>query len=299
MKYKNIILIPPNLAYGDCLSVIGMLYFLLDYYETVFFYLGSDQTLINYYNCYFEGDPKFNKNIFLISDVDTMVNNGLFDDYHICNTMTGDWSGPNFIFYDLNNINKEHYYNDLNPLYNKLEIDHSLTLVPNKHLPSTNVEINHQFYFELVGLNNNVRMNSFDYVRNKTKEILIKKEILSRFGIGVNENYNIINDPVGVADSILQRIPNNFKTINVNYLSSCPGNLLTLLEDASTIHFVEGCNVNFFYHCQYKEIFSPKKRINFHIWARNRHWLYPNMNLDYAWKMMDRPKLDGWDFILH
>ena len=118
MKNKNIILIPPNLAYGDCLSVIGLLYYLLEYYETVYFYLGKTPTLLNYYNDYFDNDPLFNKRIFITSDPETLINRGGYGEYHICNTMTGDWSGPNTIFSELKNINKEYYFNDLNPLYN-------------------------------------------------------------------------------------------------------------------------------------------------------------------------------------
>jgi|LakMenEpi03Aug12_release.lakeMendotaPanAssembly.Ray.scaffolds.fasta_scaffold06086_6 hypothetical protein len=297
MKNKNIILIPPNLAYGDCLSVIGLLYYLLEYYETVYFYLGNTPTLLNYYNDYFDNDPLFNKRIFITSDPEILINRGEYGEYHICNTMTGDWSGPNTIFSELKNINKEYYFNDLNPLYNKLNIPEEHKCQPNKHLPSNDLEINHVFYYELVGLNNTVRMDFFNYERNTDKEISIKNEILWNYGLGPNDKYNIINDPVGESGQLTPYLGNDYKTINLNYLAPSPGRLISLLEGAESIHFIEGCNVNFFYHCQFKNLFNYNKNINFHIWVRNRHWIFPKMNLDYAWKMMDTPKLNNWEFI--
>ena len=76
MKNKNIILIPPNLAYGDCLSVISLLYYLLDYYEFVYFYLGNTPTLLNYYYDYFNNDPLYNKRIFISSNPEKLINQG-------------------------------------------------------------------------------------------------------------------------------------------------------------------------------------------------------------------------------
>lgn len=296
---KKIILIPPNLAYGDCLSVIGMLYYLLDHYKEVYFYLGYNQGLIDYYNAYFQNEPKFNDRIFLTPDPTEMINNGVYDEYHVCNTLTGDWLSAKFNFSELHNINKEHYFNDLNPLYNILHVSLQDTCSPNKHLPSEKLEINHQFYYELVGLSNNVRMNYFHYERNLQLEHQYKAIALERHGIQPNGKYNIINDPIGSYPRVVQHIKNGYPTININYLGTCPGQLTKLLEDAEEIHFIEGCNVNFFYHCQYKGIFNYDKNIYFHVWPRNRNWGYPNMNLDYAWKMMDTPKLNNWKFIFN
>lgn len=297
MKYKNVILIPPNLAYGDCLSVIGLLYYLLNYYENVYFFLGTNHSLIEYYNEYFSNDQRFKKQIHLLTDGESLINNNPYGEFHICNTMTGDWSKANTLFMDLVNINKDFYFNDLNPIYNQLNIPEEHILKPNKHLPCDTVEVNHIFYYNLIGLNNSVRMDYFHYERNIDLENEIKNNILKRFGIFPGEKYNIINDPVNVSRQVMEKINNPYKTININFLESNPGKLTKLLEDAESIHFVEGCNVNFFYHCQYKNIFNYNKKIHFHIWARNRHWLYPKMNLDYAWKMMDYPKISGWEFL--
>lgn len=297
MKNKKIILIPPNLAYGDCLSVIGLVYYLLEYYESVYFYLGETDTLLNYYSDYFSNDPLYNQRIFIVVKPEILINNGEYGEYHVCNTLTGDWLSAKTNYAELPNINKEFYFNDLNPIYNKLKIPNEHLCLPNKHLPSLELEINHLFYYELIGLNNNVRMDYFNYERNLQKERMFKNQILANYGLEPNGKYNIINDPIGQFNEIIPYIKNGFKTININFLAPSIGNLLTLLEEAESIHFIEGCNVNFFYHCQYKNIFKYDKKIYFHTWVRNRNWLYPNMNLDYAWKMMDTPKLLNWEFI--
>jgi len=297
---KKIILIPPCFTYGDCLSVIGLVYYLSNHYDNVFFYLGeSNPKVFEYYTYYFKNDPSFNNRIFLTDNAKQLINEGSYGEYHICNIHTGDWSKANTMFYDLPNIDKEYYFNDLNPIYNKLDVSDIDKCFPNKHLPSTSVQTNHTFYYELIGLSNSVRMNSFNYVRNKDAEIEFKKAILESFGLTSDQKYNIINDPKNQSMLLEKYITNGLPTINIDFLAPCPSMLLTLLEDAESIHFIEGCNVNFFYHCQYKDIFKYDKKIFFHIWARNREWNDPNMNLDFAWKMMDIPRLENWMFLFN
>lgn len=298
---KNIILIPPCYTYGDTFSVIGLYYYLLNHYENVYLYMfeGYNQDnrdyLVNYFTAYFENEPLFNKRLHLIGNPENMINNGHFGEYDICNTLTAGWDKAQFDFYNLENIDKEYYFNDLNPLYNKLNIENQHIYNPNKHLPNTESSINHKFYYELVGLNNNVRMDYFNYSRNIEKEIEIKNQVLSSRGI--NGHYNIINDPIGHTWSIF--IKNGLPTINISHLGRCVGELTKLVEDAEEIHFIEGNNVNFFYHSQYKNIFNYNREIKFHVWLRDRSWLVPNLMLDSAWKMMSEPKLDNWKFIFN
>ena len=169
---KNIILIPPCHTYGDTLSVIGLYYFLLNYYEKVHLYLfeGYNNTnmdyLKNYFICYFENEPLFNQRLFITNKPEELINNGEFGEYDICNTLTAGWDKAQFTFYDLQKVDKQYYFNDLNPFYNRLNIDEKYICKPNKHLPNTVLTTNHKFYYELVGLNNNVRMDFFNYVIN-------------------------------------------------------------------------------------------------------------------------------------
>ena len=289
---KNIILIPPCFSYGDCQSVIGLLYYLLEHYQNVYFYI-KDVNIKKYYELYFSNDKLFNVRIFLIDNPIGMINNGNFGEYHICNTLTDDWSGPNYLFFDLENINKDYYFNDLNPLYNKLKIDDEYKFYPNKHLPPTKKSINHIFYYELLGLNNNVRMDYFNYSRNLEKESIIKKEVLNNFNCG--DEYNIVNDPIDELEKIKKFIDNDYPIINISNLSDCIGDLILLVEGAKTINFIESNNANFFYHSQYKGIFNCNLKINLHVWLRDRDW--ENYKLDNAWKMMNYPKLENWNFI--
>lgn len=293
---KNIIIIPPCFTYGDCLSIIGLVYFCLNYYEKVYFYLGDYNPSLNkYYEKYFLNDLKFNNRIFLTNSPETLINEGNFGDYDICNVYTHDWLSAKNNFSELQNIDINYYFNDLNPLYNKLNILDKLKCYPNKHLPPNDIQINHLFYYELVGLNNNVRMDFFNYERNLIEEKEIKNLIFKKFNLNPESKYNVINDPIGNSYKLKSYIKNNYPIININYLADCPGQLLTLLEEAEEIHFIEGSNVNFFYHCQYKNIFKYNKKINFHIWLRNRDW--PHYKLDYAWKMMSGVDLPNWNFI--
>ena len=138
-------------------------------------------------------------------------------------------------------------------------------------------------------------MDYFNYVRNIEIEKEYKKNILLRYNLGENDKYNIINDPIYSFNQVKKYIKNDYPVINISNTSPFVGYLTYLLEGAETIHFVEGNNVNFFYHSQYKNIFEYDKEINFHVWVRNREW--KEFNLDKAWKMMSEPKLNKWNFI--
>jgi hypothetical protein len=89
---------------------------------------------------------------------------------------------------------------------------------------------------------------------------------------------------------------NNYKIINTHNLVEFPGWLMLLIENAETIHVMEGVMTNFIYQCQYKNIIKLKSdRVFFHVWLRNRHWF--DLKMDYSWKMMSFPKLENWTFI--
>lgn len=294
---KNIILLPPWDSYGDTFSVVSLFYFLSNYYEKVYFYTFNNPSLTEYYKCYFSNEPLFGLKLFMCDDPKKLIDNGNFGDYDICNTITGNWEMPQFHFFELDNINKDFYFNDTNPIYNKLELNEEHIFKPNKHLPNTELSINHRFYYELIGLSNKVRMDFFDYKRNLEQELILKESILKNKNIVTG--YNVINDPNHCKEGIdwSNIIKNNLPIINISYLSTCVGQLISLVESAEEIHFVESNNVNFFYHCQHKKIFKYNRNIFFHINLRNRHWKINNMMLDDAWKMMNDPKLENWNFI--
>jgi hypothetical protein len=295
---KNVILVPPYHSYGDVLSSIGIIYYLLTFYDNVYLFInvedGGFKTL-KYYEEYFKFDPFFNKRIFITSNPKKLIDDSDYGDYDIVNNRTGDWLSAKNDFFDEKKIDKRFYFNDLNPLYNSLDIPLKHQTNPNTHLPNQNIEINHLFYYKLIGLNNTVRMDYFNYFRNLENEENYSKIILNGHGLKIGDKYNIINDPVGKQYLVKDKIDNNYPIINISDAAPCIGFLMSLVEKAESVHFIEGNNVNFFYHSQYKGIFTFNKPINFYVNLRNRNWEY--FNLDYAWKMLTEPKLDNWNFI--
>jgi len=287
---RNVILIPPCATYGDCLSVIGILRFLLNYYEKVHFWINDRNDVLNYYNHFFLHDALYCDRIHIVTrPQDQLLKNCEFGEFDIVNTCTGDWKSAKF---DLNSDKIENYFNDLNPLYNVFDVPIDLQENPNCHLPNQNLEINHLFYNKMLGLNNNVRMNFFHYERNRDTELLHSAKVLQAHGISDKEKYNIINAPGRSGENIVTG--NSYPVINIDHAAPFPGYLLSLIEGAETINLVEGSNVNFLYHCQYAGIFNYCGNINFLINRRNRSW--PEYNLDFAWKMMDTPRLQNWKF---
>ncbi|MBC8147209.1 MAG: hypothetical protein H8E98_04415, partial [Bacteroidetes bacterium] len=242
----------------------------------------------------------FNERIHLLIDVEKLLKDKGAGNFHICNTSSIDWRKPGDFL--KKRIDPKYYFNDLNPIYNAIQIPEKYICSPNLHYPNNKVEINHLFYYKLIGLNNLVRMDFFNYNRNTKKEIEIKKQILQKFNIKDGEKYNVINnrDISKVRVNNLEKyIKNEYKCVDISNLVDFPGVLLKLIEDSEEIHLIESSNVNFIYHCQYKKIMDDTKKVFFHEWCRHRNWLQPNVNLDYSWKMMSTPKLDNWKFIFN
>lgn len=292
MQFDSIILIPPCFTYGDTLGIIGLIYFLLEYYDKVYLYINAEKNnvLIVYYEMYFENSELFNKRIFILTpplDFFTKDNPPI----HICNTFTDEWESANFLLSEF--IDKNNYFNTLNPIYNRINIDDKYKCVPNLHLPRDTLEINHLVYYKLIGLNNIVRMNYFNYSRDLNKEDLIKNKILLENNIENNEKYNIINTGGNKETNLY--IKNSYKTIDIHMLVKFPGMLLSLIEGAETIHLIYSSNVHLIYHCQYKNIMKNNK-IYYHVWAHNRTFKKFYM-LEEAWKCMTTPLLDNWQFL--
>ena len=95
-------------------------------------------------------------------------------------------------------------------------------------------------------------------------------------------------------------INNDYPIINISNSSPCIGYLTKLIEDAESVHLIENNNVNFIYHMQYKNLLKYENHIYFHVWLRDRNWLWAkDYNFDSAWKMMINPKLKNWNFIFN
>ena len=295
--HDSIIVVPPCFTFGDSFSMIGMIYFLLQYYDKVHFYITAG--LYAYFDGYFSKSEYYNKRIFLVVDVEALLSSLPTSSIHVCDVYTNTWTAPSTLLASHKEIDKTYYFNDMNPLYKHLAIDQKYICMPNNHLPPREMDINHMFYYKLVGLNNSVRMDFFDYTRDKEKEKSVTDDVFRRYGIMEGEKYNIINSAGDTSDMrfFLGCIKNNYKCIDIHNLVSFPGWALSLIENAESIHLVEGSNVNFIYHCQYKGIVNITKPVYFHVWARDREFCSA-YKLYNAWTMMTAPKLENWVFLM-
>ena len=310
-KCSNIRLIPPCNTYGDILSIIALVNYLLEFYHNVYvFFYRPVPNVYNYYLNFYSKNLLINKRIFIKYDNDiiNMLNKSNYDDFHICNTHTGSWKHHlnNYILFnytlgDNKKIDKSHYFCDSNPLYTFHIINDNDICKPNLMLPLTSIETNSTIYYKMVGLNNNVRMNYFFYERDYEKEKQIKNMILNKFNLKNDDKYNIVNTIGSQGEfidinRIKKHIKNNYTCIDINNLIDFSGWLFLLIEDSEELHLVEGLNVNLIYYSQYKNIINTKdKQVYIHVWARNRRWI--EYKLDYSWKMFDNPKLPNWNFI--
>jgi hypothetical protein len=291
-KYvRQILLIPPCNTYGDILSIVALSFFLARYYDYVYMYTTPHRDIYEYYTEYY----RYNTRIHIIgkSHVHELIGCGA----HVCNTYTGTWKGSSedYLFYNLCQ-NKAVYFCDRNPIYNNWKIPHQFLCKPNVTLPLSGTEVNSIVYYKMIGLNNSVRMDFFSYMRNYEQEQSVKSEILKRYNIQPGSKYNIINTAgVTTEDIVRHQIfqQNNYPCIDIHHLIKFPGHLCSLIEDAETIYLIEGCNSNFIYYLQYKNIIK-RNRVYFLTHLRNRHW--EQYKLDYAWKMMANPRLDNWIF---
>ena len=302
---KNIIVTPNCFTCGDTLSAIGLIYFLLHHYENVYLHLDlyGGVPYIIYFEHFFSKCEYYNKRLFLLfrNDIIDIIKINKYDHFHMCciYDIVDNHENNLYNLFDSNFVNSEHYFNTINPLYNFLEIDEKYICSPNVHHHFESLEINHLVYYKMLGLNNTVRMDFFNYTRDIEKEVMIKNEILNRYNIKDDEKYNIINTACKCPDitKLKKYIDNDYPCIDINFLVDFPGWLFLLIENAESIHLLEGCNTNLLYHSQYKKIIDIKKTVNVHIWLHNRHWL--GWNCDYAYKMYETPKLDNWNIILN
>lgn len=301
----NVLVIPPCKSFGDTFAIIGLLHFLREYYARVFLFFHSENEspVMEYFQDYFKFDPGFSQDMYVIGQDEglRMLEEHEFDTFHMCCLLTLDWdAGDNkYALHNHPKIDRRHYFCDRNPLYNGLAIDEALLTKPNITLPisSSALEINHQVYYKLIGLNNRVRMDRFHYVRNKRCEEATKRQVLERFGIRNDDKYNVVNI-LGDMKPIQNRIQNEFPCINLHHLTPCTGWALSIVEGAAEIHLQESLNTNFIYHCQYRGIIDiGATPVFFHVWSRYADRLNVEYGLDYFWKMMDTPRLENWTFL--
>ncbi len=296
--YKNIILIPAWMSFGDGQALVPMIYFLLNYYEKVHFYLKNNCfDVVKYFSDYFSKDELFNKRIFIITNPEEILSNSEYNEYHILDFT----ERKGYLFYDTNKCDKKYYFNKDNKLYNIHDIDEKYK---NIEVEPKKIRLMHVSEYEVSGLNVNVRLDYYKYNRDYEKEELYNQAILSYFNISQGEKYNIINLPPSCGnfnnEEWKKYIKNDYKTINISNLADFPGYLLKFVENAESIHLVDSSNVQLLYLNQYKKNINiyNKDKIYFHVWKLNRNWMEnEEEGIDYLYKSLQIPKLENWEFV--
>lgn len=294
LNVHEIVLIPPCNTYGDIMSIIALVWFLTELYNKVHIVIYGN-AIFSYYAYFFR-----NTNNICIINNDEQINTIICNGAHVCNTYTGSWMSDqrNYLFYR-QCPDKKVYFCDTNPIYNYWKnIERKYICKPNVILPLSNTEINSVVYYKMIGLTNEVRMNFFRYNRDSEIENSVAQNILTKYNLQKGDKYNIINSAGASPDivhDLLLKIDNTYKCIDIHQLVEFTGWLCDLIENAMELHLIEGCNTNFIYYAQYRNIIR-RNPVYFHVWARLRKW--DQYKLDYSWRMMDTPRLDNWQFLM-
>jgi hypothetical protein len=297
---ENIILIPPCDTYGDVLSIVALSLYLNEYYTNVYILFNNESNkILQHYKHFFK---KCDNHIYLVfrSDILQSISSSPYDTYHVVNLYTGNWkhSLDNYKLYGNPKINSKHYYSDTNPFYVNLNIPDKYVHKPNITLPLKIPEVNSIVYYKMVGLNNNVRMDKFNYIRDFAMEQTYYDKIISKYNI--NGKYNIVNSfklPTGLINNLdMKHINNDFPCINISNLCEFNGWLCKLIEQSEEIHLVDGTNTMFIYYCQYKNILNINDhKIYYHDYIRPRAWT--DFKLHYSVTMISNPLLSNWYII--
>jgi len=304
----NIIVYPPCETLGDTFSIIGLIIFFLEHYNKVYFVISTNK-VNEYYSKFFFNFNYLNVRLFIINNTSKLMRSSKYNEFHVCNLITGSWKSDNKFFnanylYNHPKINNNFYFTYLNPINNKLIIDKKYLTVPNVKLPLQEVEVNHIVYYKLIGLNNSVRLDYFNYIRNMKNEKLVMQQILKKYNLKSDEKYNIIyycdHAEYSKENSVIN-CNNNYKNIPIDNLIDFLGRLFLLIENAEEIHLAEGFNSIFIYMCNFKKIINLPQKVKLYTKRRhdgkNPYRINLEYGLDYFWKMYDNPKLDNWDFI--
>lgn len=285
MKNQGAILIPSYIIVGDASSFVSMVFFLTNYYEKVYFFVGS---LNDYFDKYFNQHKLYKKNIFLLSEITINQINSTFSNYHIVDLSK--WGNKEKLFYEDCSIDKKYYFNTYNKFYNVHQISSE-----NYFEGEVKTFYLHIDNYNFIGLSNNVRLNYYDYTRHLEQENEFYVDILTKFKIQ-NENYNIINisETAGSFDPVFWKkfIKNDYPIINISMLAPFPGYLLKLIEKAKSIHLVDTNNVQFIYLNQFKKNIEIRCNVIFHVWKLNR--VFPGYQP--VFENVLQPRLQNWIF---
>ncbi len=277
-------------AYGDLLSYNGMLRFLLNHVDEIYFNIDNSKILEYALSLYAdESRIKFcNKfeSMSLIYNTDVFVLNSIQHTNHDLYLKNIIQKEDSTYFKDL--INPNRFINGKNRLENYFKFDFNDTKNNLEYVDNAS-----QFYVNL-GLNPEIRYKNFYYKRNFNEEIELKNELLQKNNIGLKDDYIVIcelpksTNTWELSDKIHDEYKKNKNIININYCTNTPLNLISLVEGAKEVHLVEDSHTLFFYYL-YMSGIKKIENINIHLYARNRK--------EHYYRMFLNPKPDTWKII--
>lgn len=144
------------------------------------------------------------------------------------------------------------------------------------------------FYSEL-GLNPEIRVSSFNYVRDHEEEDKLYQSL------NLPEEYCVICE---TEDNIIDKKYIRGSTINLHKLTDNFLNILKVIENAKEVHLIENSIALFVYHMQNIEKMKMVS-INLHAYARkesHRKCDESECNNKFL-NMLQYPKLSNWNFI--
>jgi hypothetical protein len=271
---QNILIFIGYFAYGDYLSLNGMIHFLLNYYDKIIYYTQNPHIkyLKELYN------DVLNKIEFYDTDVlnEYIKNNNNYNVFNMCPSF--EW---NTLFKNVVN-DDNNYYCCNNKITNLLDIKSTIK--------TTNNCSNSLSFYGNNGFDENILLDMFYFKRNYLKEEEYYNDIIKKHNIN-NEKYIVICElkQNNITLNYDKFINKNLKIINICYLVDIPLYLIKLLENAEEIHMFENSNLLMIYHLQCSNNFNYKGNIYVHNYARNRG---ENIN-----NMYKNPILNNWIFI--
>jgi len=258
---------------GDCLSLNGMIRFLLKFYNKIFYRVPNliqQQYLRVLYN-----DLSDNRVILLNDDeIKNIINN----DINILNQMYPECD----LFKTEQNMSN--YFNRHNPISKILDLP-DLTKSEPPYLFSNSTT----FYFSNCGINPDYINTYFYYKRNNEIENQVYEQVLRLHGLTKNDKYIIVSLMPNIKLNASYIKNKNLKLINICFLIDMPLHLIKLLENAEEIHVVEHSNALMMYYLQISKNFNYKKNIYMHYYARNRG--------KFLIDMYKYPILPNWIFL--
>lgn len=144
-------------------------------------------------------------------------------------------------------------------------------------------------FYSSLGLDPKLRISSFDYLRDLSKENALFDSV------NPSKDYSIICE---MDDGMIDRSYVKEEEVNIHRLTDNFMHTLKLIENAKEVHLVENSIALFVYHMQSVGKMD-KIPINFHVYSRkepHRRCDGPDCDNPFL-NMFKYPRLDNWNFI--